>query len=361
MGFTFKDGSTPECCTYGSYNPALTQGVHDACTYEISGDRFNFNADNDVPVLVHYDMSPFAEKARRMLAFKGIAYKSHVVKAYEPRPSLQALTGGYRRIPVLSHGRDVYCDTRLIAQFLDAFCANNEIDKPICSPEPLTQLSFGEYDVFQTIIGFRMKDMFSVLEPEEMKALAADRALFSKNSKTKFVDTSATDSQRKETICGYLREMESALVMNEHGTLSGHRNFKAIDFEIYHSFWFPFKTNVKDFGNFPLVDKWMARMRDLGDGKFESFSDRDVTHAVQTSITSNQFLGKPTLPPTGYAIGNPVSVQPDDYGIFPTTGTLVAVTNIEFVVERSDDTCGTVYVHFPRTGFELAPPAKSKY
>lgn len=36
-----------------------------------------------------------------------------------PRPDLAALGVNYRRIPVLSIGRDVYCDTRLILQKLE--------------------------------------------------------------------------------------------------------------------------------------------------------------------------------------------------------------------------------------------------
>jgi glutathione S-transferase len=36
-----------------------------------------------------------------------------------PRPDLEALSINYRRIPVLSIGRDVYCDTRLILRKLE--------------------------------------------------------------------------------------------------------------------------------------------------------------------------------------------------------------------------------------------------
>lgn len=36
-----------------------------------------------------------------------------------PRPDLEALGVSYRRIPLLSIGRDIYCDTRLILQILE--------------------------------------------------------------------------------------------------------------------------------------------------------------------------------------------------------------------------------------------------
>jgi glutathione S-transferase len=37
-----------------------------------------------------------------------------------PRPDLEALNVSYRRIPVLAHGKDIYCDTRLILRKLEA-------------------------------------------------------------------------------------------------------------------------------------------------------------------------------------------------------------------------------------------------
>lgn len=37
-----------------------------------------------------------------------------------PRPTLEALNVAYRRIPLLSIGKDVYCDTRLILRKLEA-------------------------------------------------------------------------------------------------------------------------------------------------------------------------------------------------------------------------------------------------
>src|SRR4029077_21054610 len=36
-----------------------------------------------------------------------------------PRPRLAPLTGGYRRIPILQDGADLWCDTRLIAHELE--------------------------------------------------------------------------------------------------------------------------------------------------------------------------------------------------------------------------------------------------
>ena len=67
-------------------------------------------------VLHQYPLSLFAEKIRRILAYKRIPYRAVAQPMTAPKPSLTALTGGYRRIPVLQIGADAYCDTACIAR-----------------------------------------------------------------------------------------------------------------------------------------------------------------------------------------------------------------------------------------------------
>lgn len=71
-------------------------------------------------VLHHYWMSPYAEKVRCILGFKRLPWKSVLIPIVMPKPDLLALTGGYRKTPVLQIGADVFCDTDLIARVLDA-------------------------------------------------------------------------------------------------------------------------------------------------------------------------------------------------------------------------------------------------
>jgi glutathione S-transferase len=70
-------------------------------------------------ILHHYDFSNFAEKARLMLGFKALAWQSVEQPPILPKPHLTSLTGGYRRIPVLQDGADLWCDTSLIARELE--------------------------------------------------------------------------------------------------------------------------------------------------------------------------------------------------------------------------------------------------
>ncbi|MEI6459953.1 MAG: glutathione S-transferase N-terminal domain-containing protein, partial [Pseudomonadota bacterium] len=70
-------------------------------------------------ILHHFDLSPFAEKVRLMLGLKQLSWRSVEIPMVMPKPDLVALTGGYRKTPVLQIGADVYCDTRLIARELE--------------------------------------------------------------------------------------------------------------------------------------------------------------------------------------------------------------------------------------------------
>ncbi|MBC7732103.1 MAG: glutathione S-transferase N-terminal domain-containing protein, partial [Bacteriovorax sp.] len=65
-------------------------------------------------VLHHYAFSSFSEKLRLALGHKGLDYHSVVIPGVPPRPLLNALTGGYRRVPVLQIGADIWCVTNII-------------------------------------------------------------------------------------------------------------------------------------------------------------------------------------------------------------------------------------------------------
>ncbi|KAL6718811.1 hypothetical protein ACLMJK_003045 [Lecanora helva] len=75
-------------------------------------------APNDI-VFFHYPFSPFARRVIWYLALRGIDYAQCLQPPYLPREDINALGVKYRRIPIMSIGRDVYCDTRLMLQKLE--------------------------------------------------------------------------------------------------------------------------------------------------------------------------------------------------------------------------------------------------
>ena len=75
--------------------------------------------DSDALILHHYATSPFSEKIRKLFAHKRLAWFGVEQPNMMPKPDLVPLTGGYRRIPVLQIGADVYCDSQLIARVIE--------------------------------------------------------------------------------------------------------------------------------------------------------------------------------------------------------------------------------------------------
>src|SRR3954451_21143458 len=70
-------------------------------------------------ILHHYETSPYAEKVRLGLGLKALAWGSVEIPVIMPKPDLTALTGGYRKTPVLQIGADIYCDSQLIMRELE--------------------------------------------------------------------------------------------------------------------------------------------------------------------------------------------------------------------------------------------------
>lgn len=70
-------------------------------------------------ILFHYPFSPWSQKVTAYLSLRGIPYTSCHQPVTQPRPDMDALGVKYRRIPVMSIGRDIYCDTLLMIEKLN--------------------------------------------------------------------------------------------------------------------------------------------------------------------------------------------------------------------------------------------------
>ena len=73
---------------------------------------------NDI-ILFHYSFSPYARRVIWYFTLRGIDYGECKQPVYLPREDVNALGVKYRRIPIMSIGRDIYCDTRLILRKLE--------------------------------------------------------------------------------------------------------------------------------------------------------------------------------------------------------------------------------------------------
>ncbi|MBT8115824.1 MAG: glutathione S-transferase N-terminal domain-containing protein, partial [Arenicella sp.] len=86
-------------------------------------------------ILHHYEMSPFSQKIRSMFGYCRINWYSVLSPPMPPRPNLDPLTGGYRKIPVLQIGADLFCDTRVISAEIAKLSGNPLLDRDNCAAE----------------------------------------------------------------------------------------------------------------------------------------------------------------------------------------------------------------------------------
>ncbi|MEM7424214.1 MAG: glutathione S-transferase N-terminal domain-containing protein, partial [Pseudomonadota bacterium] len=70
-------------------------------------------------ILHNYPASPVAEKVRKGLGLKGLAWRDVEIPRLPPKPDVVALTGGYRRTPVMQIGADIFCDSQCILREIE--------------------------------------------------------------------------------------------------------------------------------------------------------------------------------------------------------------------------------------------------
>lgn len=304
-------------------------------------------------ILHHYDASPFAEKARLMLGFKQLSWRSVDIPRIMPKPDLVALTGGYRKTPVLQVGADIYCDTALIARRLDA-----EKATPALFPEgqEFVAASFAQWvdsQIFQHAVSlvFQPESVavrFSKLPPEAVKAFVADRAgLFSGGSATRVPVEVA-----KHNWPSLMGRVELQLAREKGDYLFGEPSIA--DFSLAHCLWFLKGTPVTAplIDAYPNVSAWLSRVLGFGHGASNALSAEDAI-AIARAATPAALPDEPFVEPNGFTAGQRVQIAATDYGVDPVEGELVFAGAEELILRREDDRAGTVHVHFPRLGFAI--------
>ena len=265
------------------------------------------NTDTPDIVLHHYPLSPFAEKVRTVLGFKQLAWKSVTIPAVMPKPDVVALTGGYRKTPILQIGRDVYCDTALICDVLEHL-----------QPAP-------------------------TLYPAQAKGLA--RVLAQWADTTLFWSAMAYKS--------YLRRLADMLDAQDY--LLGEAPCIA-DFAAYHPLWFT-RTQVPVLADIlsstPAVLAWMDRLQAFGHGNIQTLSSGEAIALCAASTEGFALHDSRFQDEHGIPLGSHVTIAAESFGTETTQGELVGASRTRYTLKRQDERAGTVLVHFPRIGYAL--------
>lgn len=309
-------------------------------------------------ILHHYPMSPFAEKVRRVLAYKQLPWKSVLIPAVMPKPDLIALTGGNRKTPMLQIGADIYCDTALICDTLEHLQPEPTLYPPHEKGLARIMAQWADHQLFWSAMSHSLRpqgaaQLLATQPLDVAKAFAQDRAGM------RVAVPRVGPSDAAGACQSYLRRL--ANMLEDHAYLLGEQPCLA-DFAAYHPLWFirvqtPVMAEVLDAT--PAVVAWMDRMAAFPDDAIETL-DATEAIAIAAAATAQSVDGLTFQDDHGIALGSQVTISGDTFGPEPTEGTLVAATRMHYTVRRNDERAGTVHVHFPRIGYVLrAAPSKA--
>jgi glutathione S-transferase len=307
------------------------------------------------PALHHYPVSPYAEKARLMLGFKGLAWKSVQIPLIMPKPDVVALTGGYRRTPILQVGADVYCDTALIARVLERLAPSPSFFPRGENYALLAAAHFADSTLFWNTVpvGFTpgqgmMTMFFKDAKPEYLTAFGKDRSVYRGSSRR------GPAHECKANLAGLLRQIEAQLTAPY---LFGAEACYA-DFSLYHALWpLWLPQDLRPMlAPYPRTLAYMERMTAIGHGKSAEITSGDALKLANSS--KPEAVKSPmALETNGIELGQQAAAMPIDTGLDPVVGELMTASADEIVIRRTDPRAGTVQVHFPRLGYQLNKPA----
>ena len=297
-------------------------------------------------ILFHqYDSSPFSEKVRVCLGIKKLPWAAVDQPVIMPKPELVALTGGYRRIPVMQIGADIYCDSQLIVRELE-----RRFPEPTLFPQGDHGLAhanamWSDRTIFQAAVAI----IFGGLGDKVPAAFVNDRVALSGRS---------FDPVAMQAAIPHMKAQMRAHVTLLSDQLADGRRFLTgdraglVDANGYYNLWFirsAFPPSASLFENIPHVPEWLERVKAIGHGERSAMSREDALNIARTSAP----MAATVASPDAELEGKPVTVAADDYGRDAVKGVLVGSSEHHVSISREDPQAGKVAVHFTRIGFSV--------
>jgi glutathione S-transferase len=309
----------------------------------------------------HYVTSPFAEKIRLIFGLKGFSWHSVLQPSIMPKPDLQALTGGYRRIPVLQIGNDIVCDTALIADVLEHLAPAPSLFPNRCEGAARVVAQWADSTVFAAAMAYNFQpagaaELFAGQSPETGALFAADRKAM-RGGGTRLAAEDAVGFFRS-----YLLRMNQML-KGQKFMFGGEPSLG--DFSCYHSLWFTrrLKSVASILGDYSEILPWMDRLAALGHGSVLKSEPAASLALSAASARSDQSSLPPSLRaflnPTKYldahrlALGQQVGIAAESFGLEVSEGELLGACESHYTIGRVDPVAGKLRIHFPRVGFVL--------
>ncbi|WP_423193376.1 glutathione S-transferase family protein [Cupriavidus sp. H18C2] len=303
-------------------------------------------------ILHQYATSPFSEKVRLVLGAKGLSWCAVEIPPIMPKPDVTALTGGYRRTPVMQIGADIYCDTALICAVLDRMAPNPPLYPAFQAAQSRIMAAWLDSALFTAAVTYAMQpagvqSMLAHLSPAQVQAFMADRKAMRGDTNALRMPLPEAAAMLHETL-GSLQQQFAAGVQHVAGP-----ELSIADFSLFHCLWFVRRATALAalLDGYPLVKTWYARMQAYGHGKLRVIPSES---ALADAYDHDPLPHDPTIiPGAGFAAGDAVTVTPTDYAKDPVSGLLLTLTEHVVTIRRQDARGGAVNVHFPRQNYHV--------
>ena len=297
-------------------------------------------------ILHQYDISPFSQKAQKMMGLKGLSWQSVEMPMIAPKPHVEALTGGYRGTPVLQIGRDVFIDNWMIASALD------ELD----ASAPAINAQGGLRDAALYAWGERL---FTPLLHAALAAYQSEwDADFLADRKRVFPDVDfdmldVSDPDRRSQVRAYLGTVEAQLVLDQ--DFLGGAQADSWDIHVWGMVWMirsalPALMPIVE--TFPRLTDWYERMSALGTGDREDKAI-DVAWRALKEGSTRPLPDTPDHEPLAPWVGEVVDISAGSADRGSASGRLLAVDHEQVVLGVEPISGEEAQVWFPRFGYHL--------
>jgi glutathione S-transferase len=308
-------------------------------------------------ILHHFDRSPFSEKIRVILGFKGLSWKSVRIPPIMPKPDLMPLTGGYRRTPVMQIGADIFCDTQIIIREIERRFPSPTLFPSGAAGVPWALGSWTDRAFFQNTVNL----VFGTLGPKVPQEFIEDRSQL-RGGKFDLDKMQAAIPQMRDQMRAHLGWIEAQLSDGRKWLLG---DFSLADVSAYMNVWYA-RSNLaakedqavagldRIFADLKQVAAWQGRVRAFGHGLREEMSADEALTVAAKADAETVFENDPN-DPNGRKVGDRVLVVPDDYGKVEVGGEIVSLSAQHIAIRRVGERVGEIVVHFPRAGFLVLP------
>lgn len=302
-------------------------------------------------ILHHYPPSPVAEKIRKIFGIKGIDWVSVEENRLPPRPELFAMTGGYRRIPVLQIGADLYCDTQCIIREIE-----RRVPAPTLFPIGIGGMPFGlSRWTDSELFTLAFKAVLAPVSGNLPADFVADRARLYLGSGHDMAKEAADMPHTLAQLRAQFGWVDQRFASGARFVLGDAPGLP--DVLIWYIYWFlreRYDGAAVLFEEFPALQEWATRMDAFGYGHMTTISCADAL-AIARAAEPTAAKADDPRDPQGFTCGMRVTIEPlTESGETPIAGMLHAVDRDFVALAMSNDSAGHVVVHFPRVGYRLS-------